>query len=154
MSRQHSNFQEPDFQIDNAALDLWKQDQLTNADALLTTIMTASNTSPHVLASRALVRARLQEWDAALADAEMVFVALLSHTQALTLICTKAINLQPSVIAYIAKSIALVGKGERHKGYRACDIAIVRFHPSHVTFLVLIKVCIYKSLHSPPTHIP
>ena len=30
------------------------------------------------LASRAFVRARLQQWDAALADAEMVLVALLS----------------------------------------------------------------------------
>jgi len=82
------------------------------------------------------------------------------------LIYTKAINLQPSIIGYIAKSIALVGKGERHNGYRSCDIAFERFHSSHVTFLLLIKVCIFylgvphllisfrPSLYSWPESIP
>ncbi|KAI9462971.1 hypothetical protein HD554DRAFT_1425706 [Boletus coccyginus] len=124
LSHLHPTFREPDFQIDDAVLDLWKQDQLTNAEALLTAAITAANTNHHLLASRALVRARLQEWDTALADAEM------------------AINLQPSAIGYIAKSIALVGKGERHKGYRACDIAFERFHSSHVTFLLLTKAIV------------
>ncbi|KAI9567960.1 hypothetical protein HD554DRAFT_853796 [Boletus coccyginus] len=119
LSRQHPTFQEPDLQINDAALDLWKQDQLTDAQALLTTAITASDTNHHVLACRALVWARLQEWDTAIADAEM-----------------------PSVVGYIAKSIALVGKGERHKAYRACDIAFEHFHSSHVTFLLLIKAII------------
>ena len=154
MSRQHPTFQEPDLQIDDAVLDLWNQDQLKGAEALLTKAITASNTSHHVLACRALVWARLQEWDTAIADAEMVFVALPSHIQILALICAKAINLQPSVIGYIAKSIALVGKGERHKALRACDIAFEHFHSSHVTFLLLIKVCILRSGHTLLAHIP
>ena len=59
----------------------------------------------------------------------------------LTLLYTKALKIEPSLIAYIAKSLAHVGNGERDKGYRACDIAFERFHSSHVTFLLLIKVC-------------
>ena len=61
----------------------------------------------------------------------------------LTLIYTKALKIEPSLIAYIAKSLAHVGNGERDKGYRACDIAFERFHSSHVTFLFLIKVRIF-----------
>ena len=144
MSNLHTAFREPEFEIDDALLDLWKQDQLTDAEALLTAAITTSNTTHHVLASRALVRARRREWDTALVDAEMVFVALLSHILTLTPCYAKAINLQPSVIGYIAKSIALVGKGDRYMGYRTCDIAFGLFHSSHVTFLLLIKVCIVR----------
>ena len=139
----HHTFQEPVIQIDDAALDLWKNDQLENAETLLTAaILESENPSHHVLASRALVRARLQQWDASLVDAETVLVALFSHILTLMLTYTKAIEISPSVIAFLAKSIALVGKGERHKGYRACDIAFEHFHGSHVTFHLLIKVCI------------
>ena len=65
----------------------------------------------------------------------------LLHTLMLTLIHTKSIRIQPSIIGYIAKSVALVGKGEKYDGYRACDIAFERFHSTHVSFLLLIKVC-------------
>jgi hypothetical protein len=133
-------FQEPDIQIDDAALHSWKRNQLANAEALLTAAIHESrNPSYHALASRALVRARLRQWDAAIADATEVCIALLSH--ALSLIYIKSIKIQPSVIGYIAKSVSLVGKGEKHKAYRACDIAFQRFHSGHVTFLLLIKVC-------------
>ena len=44
------------------------------------------------------------------------------------------------MIGHIAKSVALVGKGEKHKAYRACDIAFDPFQPSCVRFLLLIKV--------------
>ncbi|KAF8548919.1 WD40 repeat-like protein, partial [Imleria badia] len=125
LSRLHTTFQEPDFRIDDPPLDAWKQDHLANADALLTSAIHESrDLNPPVLASRALVRARLQHWDAALEDAE------------------KATQLQPSVIGYIAKSIAHVGKGERHKAYEACDIAFELFHSSHGTFILLIKAII------------
>ena len=88
------------------------------------------------------MRARLRQWDAAIADATKVFVALRSH--ALSLISVKSIEIQPSVIGYSAKSVALVGNGEKHKAYRACDIAFQRFHSTHVAFLLLIKVCILQ----------
>ena len=100
----------------------------------------ARNRSHHALASRALVRARLGQWDTAIADATEVFVPLLPH--ALSLIYIKSIKVQPlSGIGYVAKSVALVGNGEKHKAYRACDIAFERFHSTHVTFLLLTKVC-------------
>ena len=85
MSRLHPTFQEPDIQIDDAALHSWKHNQLENADALLTAAMSESqNPSHHVFSSRALVRARLQQWDAALVDADQVIIALFPQTLTLT----------------------------------------------------------------------
>ena len=84
MSRLHPTFQEPDIRIDNAALHSWKHDQLANAEVLLTTAIHESrNQTHHALASRALVGARLGQWDAAIADATEVAVPPPSH--ALTL---------------------------------------------------------------------
>ncbi|KAF8551265.1 hypothetical protein OG21DRAFT_303087 [Imleria badia] len=118
---------EPDIRVDHAALDLWKYNQLADTEALLTAaIATPQNPSHHLLAGRALVRARLRQWDAALGDAE------------------KSIKIESSIIGYIAKSVALVGKGEKHKAYRACDFAFDHFLPSPVSlrFLLLIKAII------------
>ncbi|KAF8554511.1 TPR-like protein [Imleria badia] len=98
--------------------------QLENTEALLTAAIRGSQTpSHHVLAGRALVRSRLQRWKAALDDAE------------------NAINIQPSVIGYIAKSIAHIGMGERHKAHQACSIASERFS-SDGDFILLIKAII------------
>ena len=150
VSRLHPTFQDPVIQINDAALNSWKYDQLENADALLTAAIAESrNPNHHVLASRALVRARLRNWHAALGDAEQVLVALFSHAPTLTPIYTKAIEIQPSVIGYIAKSVALVGNGDRQGSYRACDIAFELFHSSHVSFLLLVKVCIFRAWFSP-----
>jgi hypothetical protein len=152
--RLHPTFQELDIQIDGAALHAWKHDQLETADALLTAAIPDSrNPIHHVLASRALVRARLRQWDAALVDAQEVFVALFSHTLTLTSIYIKAIKIRPSVIGYIAQSLALVGKGERHKGYQACDIAFLRSNSSHLNFLLLVKVCIFRAWFPSAVHI-
>jgi hypothetical protein len=59
--------------------------------------------------------------------------------RALSLIYIKSIKIQPSVIGYIAKSLALVGNGEKDKAYRTCDIAFLRFHSTHVIFVLLVK---------------
>ena len=150
----HPTFQEPDIQIDDAALESWKHDQLDNADALLTAAIAKSrNPTHHALASRALVRARLRQWDAALVDADQVSVALFSHTLTLTPIYPKAIEVQLSVMGYIAKSVALVGNGERDKGYQACDTAFERFRSSYASFLLLVKVCTSRAW-SPAVDIP
>ena len=153
MSRIHPTFQEPDIQIDDTILDLWRHDQFANAEALLNAAIHGPRIRSHALASRALIRARLRQWDAAIADTTAVCVAPLSH--ALSLIYIKSIKIQPSVIGYIAKSVALVGNGEKHKAYRACDIAFERFHSTHVTFLLLIKVCVpCTRAWLPSDHIP
>ena len=62
LSRPHPTFYEPDImnQIDDAAPHSWKHDHLINAHALLTAaIPNSRNLIHHVLASRAIVRARL-----------------------------------------------------------------------------------------------
>ena len=139
----HSTRQELDIQIDDAALDTWKNDQLEDAEALLTTaIHRHQRPGYHFLAARALVRARLQHWDEALVDAQMVLLALLSDLLTLTPSRTKAIDAQPSVIAQIAKSLVHVGKGEKDKAYLACDIAFEHSHASHIPLPLHIKVCI------------
>ncbi|KAF8142122.1 hypothetical protein EV363DRAFT_1150633 [Boletus edulis] len=120
---------EPEVRIDDAALESWKHSQLVTAEALLTAaIPTPQNPSHYALASRALVRARLQQWDAAIEDA------------------TESIKISPSVIGYIARSVALVGKGEMRKAYRACDIAFQRSHSTHVPFLLLVKAYMHLLL--------
>ena len=63
-------------------LGAWKRGQLADAEALLSAaIPTSENShkSHHALASRALVRARLGQWDAALVDAKEVHVVLPSR---------------------------------------------------------------------------
>ncbi|KAF8415336.1 hypothetical protein L210DRAFT_879140, partial [Boletus edulis BED1] len=88
-------------------LDAWKNDQLEIADTLLTAAISESHSpSHHAFASRASVSARLQKWDAALQDAEMVLATLPSHATPLTSNYDKAIDVQPSIIAFLAKSIA------------------------------------------------
>ena len=85
MSPLQPTFKELDIWIDNAMLDSWKHGQFAKAETLLTaTVNTSRNPTYHALASRALVRARLRQWDAAIADATQVFVALLSRMLMLT----------------------------------------------------------------------
>ena len=80
-------FQQPDIMIDDAALNSWKHGQLAETDVLLTAAFhTASRSPSHVLASRALVRARLRQWDAAIVDANKVLSPLISHALTLTLL--------------------------------------------------------------------
>ena len=142
-ARAHSTLQGLDIQIDDAPLDAWKNDQLADAEALLTTaIHQYQHPSYHFLAARALVRARLQHWEETLVDAQMVLLALLSHSLTLTPTRTKAIDAQPSIIAYIAKSLAHAGKGEKDKAYLACDIAFEHSHSSRIPLPLPIKVCI------------
>ena len=60
--------------MDDAILDLWKRNHLENTEeSLSASINLSQNPSHHLLAGRALVRTRLQRWDAALLNAEMVF---------------------------------------------------------------------------------
>ncbi|KAN0087882.1 WD40-repeat-containing domain protein [Tylopilus felleus] len=66
----HPTLQEPDIRVNDAVLNAWKHDQLESAEALLATAIQESQNPIHnLLAARALVRARLQHWDEALADA-------------------------------------------------------------------------------------
>ena len=79
--------------------------------------------------------------DEALVDAQMVLLALLSHSSMLTPSRTKAIDAQPSMVAYIAKILAHVGKGEKDKASLECDIAFEHCHSSQILLPLPIKVC-------------
>lgn len=62
LSRLHPTFKEPDNRIDRTVLDAWKHDHLENAEVLLTSaIHESQHPSHHLLAARALVRARLRD---------------------------------------------------------------------------------------------
>ena len=139
-------FQAPDIQMDDDVLDSWKRDRLTNVDTLLSARINESRNANQHLAARALIRVHLQQWHAALADAEKVicFSSLMStHADKAHI---KSIKIQPSVMGYIAKSVSVVCKGNKNKGYRICDIALQRFHSSHISFLLLVKACIVQGL--------
>ncbi|KAF8545917.1 hypothetical protein OG21DRAFT_1310657 [Imleria badia] len=59
--------------IDDAAREAWKEDRLDDAEEILSRQLNCHMSSDHsVFANRALIRARLHHWDAALRDAEMV----------------------------------------------------------------------------------
>ena len=96
----------------------------------------------HFLTARALVHAHLRHWDEALVNAQMVLLALLLHSLMLTPTRTKVIDGQPSIIAYIAKSLVHVGRGKKDKAYLACNIAFEHSHSSHIPLPLPIKVCI------------
>ncbi|KAF8139660.1 hypothetical protein EV363DRAFT_1497272 [Boletus edulis] len=108
-----------------------KNGQLEEAEALLTEATLASqNPHHHVLASRAIVRARLRQWGAAIEDAK------------------KPIEIQPSIGGYIANSVAFVGRGEKHKAYssgvrhcvRTLSFHSRQFSPHQSVYLAVI-VC-------------
>ena len=54
---------------------------------------------------------------------------------------SKSIQIQSSIVGYIAKCMALVAKGEMRGACRVCDIASLHFHSNHVAIL-LIKVSV------------
>jgi hypothetical protein len=70
--------QVPFADITDAALNSWKQDRFADTEASLTAIIINSgHASHHALANRALVRAHLRHWDAAIDGAKNVSPALL-----------------------------------------------------------------------------
>lgn len=73
----------PFIDINDVALDFWKQGRLADTEASLTREITNSmDQSHHALASRALVRVHMRDWDVAIDDAENVNLCLfpLPHT--------------------------------------------------------------------------
>lgn len=100
--------------IDSTALTAWKDGQLTNAEVILSAARPmAENPGHHVLASRALVRARLGKCNAALVDAKEVRVTLLSHTWTLTRIKPSPSKFGHPSLATLQSVSLLLAKG-RH----------------------------------------
>ena len=137
----------PFFDITDAALDSWRQGRLADTETSLTgTITNSRDQRHHVLANRALVRARLGLWNLAIEDAENVGLRSLSHMLLFILNYYKSIEIHPSVNAYIAQSIALIGGGKKAEGCRMYDLAFRHYHTIDVDLILLIKVCILRAV--------
>ncbi|KAF8548670.1 hypothetical protein OG21DRAFT_1489192 [Imleria badia] len=54
----------------------------------------------------------------------------------------KSISIRPSVIGYIAKSVALIGSGKKEDGCRVFDLAFRHCPPKGVDLLLLIKAVV------------
>ncbi|KAH0838774.1 hypothetical protein J3R83DRAFT_7149 [Lanmaoa asiatica] len=55
---------------------------------------------------------------------------------------SKSIKVRPSVIGYIAKSVALIGGGKKQEGCRVCDLAFRHCHQNDVDLLLLTKAVV------------
>ena len=123
MSRVHPTSQESDILIDDAALHSWKRNQLADAEGFMTAATHGSrNLSHYVLASRALVIAGLQQWDAAIADATEVCIAL--HSTGCHKITSSPSILSHPSLATLQRVYPLSARGKSTR--RACDIALER----------------------------
>ena len=113
LSHLHPTFKEPVSEIDDTALNSWKLNQLADADASLTeAIRNSRSPSHHALASRALVRARLLQWDQAISDAAEVSLHL---SQALMLIRISLSKLNHLSLATSQRVLRLLERGKNRK---------------------------------------
>ncbi|KAG8214921.1 hypothetical protein J3R82DRAFT_10108 [Butyriboletus roseoflavus] len=101
--------------------ELWLHGELESAMEILSRDIALNGKTYHAFANRALVQARLQKWDDALVDAEM------------------SINIQPSVIGCIARSIALCGQGRHEDSMQAFDLSFSYCGAEQVNNLLLVK---------------
>ncbi|KAG9318946.1 hypothetical protein JVU11DRAFT_1061 [Chiua virens] len=105
--------------------DLWMQDQWMNAEIAITEeigrLSSSSSSNHYALANRALIRTRLQDWNSAHNDAQ------------------QSLKVQPSVVGYIAKAMACVGKGESQAGIRTLDLAFMHHSREEGSFLLLVR---------------
>lgn len=126
----------------------WKEAERTITEE----IAHSSNPGCHSLASRALVRARLQDWNGAYHDAQQVSFLRISHSLVFTCVHPKSLKVQLSVIGYIAKAMARVGQGESQAGIRAFDLTFMRCNLAEIPFLFLIRVRVPCARYLVPTN--
>jgi hypothetical protein len=125
--------------LSRPAYELCIQGDWKEAETVITEEMThSSNRSNNSLASRALVRARLQDWNGAYDDAQQVRFCCVLHMLVFSRV--KSLKVQLSVDGYIAKAIALVGQGESQAGIRAFDLTFLHCSLKEIPFLFLIRV--------------
>ncbi|KAG9315362.1 hypothetical protein JVU11DRAFT_4508 [Chiua virens] len=115
----------PLMQISELGFESWIHGRLGNAESVFTQEITRSSGDHHALANRAFIRVRSERWKEAFNDAE------------------ESIKIQPSAIAFIAKSMALVGNGKIADGYRSCDLAFTHSDPNDIYLLHAIKSIIF-----------
>ncbi|KAF8434726.1 hypothetical protein L210DRAFT_3552125 [Boletus edulis BED1] len=113
--------------INEAVFKSWRQGDLTRVEELLIADTTRPSSPLHrarALAYRALVRSRSKHWDTAIDDAK------------------KSIEIQPSVIGYVANAVAHIGNDEHETAIRIFDLVFAHGLPSENKLLLLIKAII------------
>ncbi|KAF8555612.1 hypothetical protein OG21DRAFT_1483751 [Imleria badia] len=115
----------PFIEITVTAFSFWQHGKLANSEASLTeTIFKYPYKNHLTLANRALVRAHLQHWNLAIDDAD------------------ESIKNHPSVIGYIAKSVALIGEGKKREGCEVFNQVFTHCDRIDVDLLLLIKAVV------------
>ncbi|KIK40843.1 hypothetical protein CY34DRAFT_243313 [Suillus luteus UH-Slu-Lm8-n1] len=109
--------------IPTAVRDALINGDLSTADTLLTQEISTDTNNHNSYANRSLVMARKNDWDHALDDA------------------IKSVTIQPSLMGYIFKGIALCGKGYVRDARIAFDLAFMFTNKDLKTihFLLLVK---------------
>ena len=129
--------------MSSATLDTWKNDQLENAEASLTTeIDQSQDANYHLLAARARARsfATLGRSTCRCRYGASCFPLIYSTTYA-----TLHQGHRYSTVHHCLhrKERRVRDKGETYTAYRTCDIAFEHFHSPHVTLLLLTKVRVF-----------
>lgn len=133
------------------ALDAWLHDKLLEAESILSKEIAICPISPHHgLANRALVRTRLRQWDAAYYDAQRVrlYSLLLSYAHP----SRKSMEIQPSLVGCIARTLVLSMKTERgSREIQDFDFSFHEYTPKQAAFLSLVQVGVRHEvlLHQP-----
>ncbi|KAF8447265.1 hypothetical protein L210DRAFT_3525408 [Boletus edulis BED1] len=105
--------------VDDTSLNAWRRDDLTSAVAIFS--QETQDADYHRLANLALVRARLEQWESAEQDARA------------------SIEIRPTILAYIAVSIALGGQGQLAAAKQEFNQAFLCHEPKNACLLLLIK---------------
>ncbi|KAI5982354.1 hypothetical protein EDC04DRAFT_1833915 [Pisolithus marmoratus] len=109
-------------QMSHAALKSWTQGNPMNTEMLLSEeIRSISSPSHYVLASRALIRVRLNHVALAIEDAN------------------QSLQVQPSPIGHIAMAVALLGESDRDGALCTFDLAFLDCDPHDIKFNLLLK---------------
>ncbi|KAI5986441.1 hypothetical protein F5J12DRAFT_577710 [Pisolithus orientalis] len=112
----------PLVEVSNEIFESWTQDDPAKTEVLLSKEITnASSPRYHVLANRALIRARLKHLAPAIEDAK------------------ESLQVQPSPIGYIAMAVTLLTQGDREGALWASDFAFHDCRPYDIGFLLLLK---------------
>ncbi|KAH7912612.1 hypothetical protein BJ138DRAFT_1147861 [Hygrophoropsis aurantiaca] len=115
--------QYPLLEISAQTCNAWRREDFKKAEETLSEVIADGAKDQNAFANRALVRARALRWDAALEDAQM------------------SINILPSVIGYVALSIALSGQGNGEGAMQALDLGFIDCNGdiNTVRLLLLVK---------------
>ena len=117
-------------------------DKMDDAEEILSKQIVRRMGSDHcAYANRALVRARLHRWDAALRDAEMVSIVLFFHDILKVIwLYGQSIDIQPSVTAHVAKGFALFGQQKYASAVHTFNVALRECDVRDKVLVSLVKV--------------